>query len=174
MVNLKRASCVAAVIATLQVGGAARQRSGAPQDEINPPTVQDQDLILGAWQLDLPRSTFSPGPPPRSEIRSYQEEHEGIKAEILTVNPDGSKTHMEYIAGFNDVVAAVTGSQQTDAIRMRKLDSYTAESQLSYGGAIVGRARRVISKDGLTLTITLDRTAPVAVHNVEVFRRAGQ
>jgi len=169
MSTMTRIWCIAAiVIATLQLNAAAQQRS---QDETNPPTVQDQELVLGGWELDLSRSMFSPGPPPRSEIRSYQEEHEGIKAEILTVNADGSKTHMSYVASFNDVVAVVTGSQQTDAIRMRKIDPYTAESQLSAGGKLVGVARRVVSKDGQTLTITLERTAPVPAKNVEVFRR---
>lgn len=166
----KRISCIAAVVATLQLGIFAQQRSSSPADETNPPTVQDQELVLGAWELDLTRSTFSPGPPPRSEIRSYQEGHEGIKAEILTVNADGTKTLMEYTASFN-VIAAVTGSPQTDEIRMQKVDAYTAESNLSYGGKQVGIARRVVSKDGQTLTIMLERTAPSAVHNVEVFKR---
>jgi hypothetical protein len=171
---MKRICCAAAVIAMLQLGAAAQQRPSVPPDEANPPTAQDQDLVLGAWELDLTRSTFSPGPAPRSEIRSYQEEHEGIKAEILTVNADGSKVHMEYMASFNDVLAVVTGSQQTDAIRMRRIDAYTAESRLSYQGQPVGVARREVSRDGQTLTITLDRSAPTAAHNVEVYRRVGQ
>ena len=172
MLIAKHIWCAAAVVvATLQVGVIAQQRSSAPPDVTNPPTVQEQDLVLGAWELDLSRSTFSPGPPPRSEIRSYQEEHEGIKAEILTVNADGTRTHMEYTASFNDVIAAVTGSQQTDAIRMRRVDAYTAESSLSYLGNPIGVARRVVSKDGQTLTITLDRTAPGVVRNIEVYRR---
>jgi hypothetical protein len=170
MFTMRRAWGIAAVVvATLQLGLAGAQQPR--QDDTNPPTVQEQELVLGAWELDLSRSMFSPGPPPRSEIRSYQEGHEGIKAEILTVNADGSKVHMEYVASFNDIIAAVTGSQQTDAIRMRKIDAYTAESQLSFGSKPVGRARRVVSMDGQTLTITLDRTAPIMVHNVEVYRR---
>jgi len=168
---ISRLCCAAVVVATLQLGATAQQRSSAPPEEANPPTLQDQDLVLGAWELDLSRSTFSPGPPPRSEIRSYQEEHEGIKAEILTVNADGTKTHMQYVASFNDIVAVVTGSHQTDAIRMRKVDPYTAESRLSYQGQTVGMARRVVAQDGQTLTITLERTAPAMVHNVEVYRR---
>lgn len=177
MFTITRSWCLAAVIlATLQVGATAQQGPSSPPPrptaaDINPPTVQEQELVLGAWELDLSRSMFSPGPPPQSEIRSYQEEHEGIKAEILTVNADGSKTHMSYVASFNDVVAVVTGSQQTDAIRLRKLDAWTAESVLSFAGKAVGRARRVVSKDGQTLTITLERTAPTAAHNVEVYRR---
>ena len=130
-------------------------------------------MFLGAWQLDLSRSSFMPGPPPRGEIRSYQDEHEGIKAEILTTNADGTKTHMEYLASYNEVVALVTGTGQTDRIRMRRVDPFTAETELSYRGQVVGHARRQISPDGMTLTITLDRTAPTTVHNVEVYKRVG-
>jgi hypothetical protein len=173
MTKVSRALSIAVVMTTLQLGAAAQQRSTPPADEINAPTVQDHDLVLGAWELDLSRSTFSPGPPPRAEIRSYQEEHEGIKAIILTTNADGSKTRMEYVASFNDVMSMVTGSSQTDAIRLRKIDEYTAESQLSFQGKPVGRAQRVVSRDGQTMTITLDRTAPVGVHSVYVFKRVG-
>jgi hypothetical protein len=168
-----RALSIAAVVATLQLVVVAQQRTSPPVAEGNPPTVQDQELVLGAWELDLARSTFSPGPPPRAEIRSYQEEHEGIKAIIVTTDAAGVKTQMEYVASFNDIVATVTGSGQTDAIRMRKIDPYTSESQLSFQGKLVGRAQRVVSQDGQTLTITLDRTAPTVVHNVNVYKRVG-
>ena len=30
----------------------------------------EQDLLLGSWQLDLVKSRYTPGPPPRSEVRT--------------------------------------------------------------------------------------------------------
>lgn len=171
MITSFRVFCAAAVMATLPLGAMAQQRVSPSQEDVNPPTVQEQDLVLGAWELDLSRSSFMPGPPPLSEIRSYQEEHEGIKADILTTNADGTKTHMEYVSSFNELTAMVTGSSRTDAIRLRKVDAYTAEGQLSYQGKASGRTRRVVSPDGRTLTITLDRTAPTVEHNVYVYRR---
>ena len=171
MSKVIRALSAAAIVATLQLGAAAQQRSSTPADESNPPTVQDQEPLLGAWELDLSRSTFSPGPPPKGEVRSYQEEHEGIKAIILTTHADGSKTRMEYVASFNAPTAVVSGSQQTDGIRLKFIDSYTAEGELLYQGKPVGRTRRVVSKDGSTMTISLDRTAPTVAKNVFVYRR---
>lgn len=168
-----RAFSIAAIVVTLELGAAAQQRSSPPGDETNSPTVQDQEMVLGAWELDLSRSTFSPGPSPRGEIRSYQEEHEGIKAIILTTNADGSKTRMEYVASFNTPTAMVSGSPQTDAIRLKIVDPYTAEGDLSYQGKSVGRTRRVVARDGQTMTITLDRTSPATVHNVFVYKRVG-
>src|SRR5689334_7483021 len=91
----------AVAVITILHHGAAAQQARPPQDETNSPTVQEQDMLLGAWELDLDRSTFSPGPPPKGEVRSYQEEHEGIKADIVTTNADGTKVRMEYLSSFN-------------------------------------------------------------------------
>jgi len=64
-----------------------------------------------------------------------------------------------------------TGSETSDAIRMRQIDAFTAEAELSLAGRVVGQTRRVVSPDGMTMTITLRRDAPVAVNNVTVYRR---
>jgi len=140
-----------------------------PAAQTPAPTVQDQDLVLGTWVLDLKRSTFQPGPAPRGQVRSYQQEHEGIKAQIKTVQPDGNEVVIEYVASYNDVVALVTGAGGLDAVKMRKIDANTAEETLMSGGNPVGMARRVISPDGKTRTIALTRTAPTPVKNVEVY-----
>ena len=93
------------------------------------------------------------------------------RGDYTFTDADGMKTRMEYVASFNVPTATVAGSQQTDAIRLKIVDRYTAEGELSYQGKPVGRTRRVVSQDGMTMTITLDRTAPATVHNVFVYRR---
>jgi hypothetical protein len=131
----------------------------------------EQDPIVGTWELDVAASTFMPGPPLRSELRVYEPEHEGIKATVVTTYADGRRTTFEYVTSYNDVTAAVTGSQTSDAIRMRKVDAYTAEAVLLLGGSIVGQTSRVVAQDRRTMTITLRRTAPVVVNDVTVYRR---
>ena len=167
----KRPWCAAAVFALLQSAATAQQTPVRPPDQLHPPSVQEQDLVLGTWVLDLSQSTFMPGPAPRQEIRSYEQGHEGIKAEILTTTAEGQQNRIEYVASYNDVVALVTGSREVDAIRLRKIDPYTAEARLTMAGADVGHARRVISRDGTTMTITFERDRPMPVHNVAVYRR---
>ena len=134
-------------------------------------SVTDVDPVVGTWELDVAASIFVPGPPPKSEIRLYEPEHEGIKATVATTYADGRRTVFEYITSYNDVTAAVTGSETSDAIRMRQIDAFTAEAELSLAGRVVGQTRRVVSPDGMTMTITLRRDAPVAVNNVTVYRR---
>ena len=122
-------------------------------------------------RLDPSRSKFSPGPGPTAETRTYQFEHEGLKARIVTSFADGQQSSVEYVASYNDVVALVTGSKEVDAIKMRKIDARTAESTLSQGGKVVGTARRVISPDGRTMTITVKRDQPTPLNNVSVYSK---
>ena len=134
-------------------------------------TPGEQDPIVGTWELDLTASKFMPGPAPRAELRVYEPEHEGIKATIVTTAADGRRTSFEYVTSYNDVIAAVTGSQTSDAVKMRKVDAYTAEADLLLGGRIVGHTTRIVARDRQTMTITLRRTAPVEVNDVNVYRR---
>jgi hypothetical protein len=150
------------VVLTMPIGLAAAQ---------DQPSSIEVDPVIGSWQLDVAASAFDPGPPPKSEFRLYEAEHEGIKATVVTTYADGRTTTFEYVTSFNDVTSAVTGSGTSDAVRMRKVDTNTAEADLFLGGQVVGQTRRVISTDGQTMTITLKRSAPVAVSNVTVYRR---
>ena len=133
--------------------------------------VHELDAVIGTWQLDLARSTFNPGPSPKAEVRIYEPEHEGIKTTIKAQQADGAATTVEFVASDNEVIAAVTGSTTVDAIQMKRIDDLTAEAVLRQGGAAVGTARRVIARDGRTMTITVTRKGPQPVSNVSVYRR---
>jgi hypothetical protein len=147
----------------------AQTRASEPR--VPDDAITEVDPVVGTWELDIAASTFAPGPPPKSEIRVYEPEHEGIKATVVTTYADGRRIIFEYVTSYNDVIAAVTGSDTSDAIRMRKVDAFTAEAELSLAGRIVGGTRRVISRDGQRMTIELHRDAPVVVNNVTVYRR---
>jgi hypothetical protein len=153
------ATLVMAFVATL---GAQETRS---------PSTTPNDPIVGRWELDLSKSTFNPGPPPQRELRLYEPEHEGIKATVAITDAGGRTTTFEYVTSYNEVTSAVTGSETSDAVRMRKIDDYTVEGELAQNGRVVGRTRRVVSRDGRTMTITLRREIPTRVTNELVYRR---
>ena len=52
---------LAAVASFFSEGGRMRAQSVAAE----------QDALLGSWQLDLAKSRYVPGPPPRSETRMH-------------------------------------------------------------------------------------------------------
>ena len=155
---------VATTLLALFVATLGAQQAG-------PSPNADSDPILGRWELDLSKSTFNPGPPPQRELRLYEPEHEGIKATVAITDANGRTTTFEYVTSYNDVVSAVTGSETSDSVRMRKIDTYTTEGELSQGGRVVGHTRRVVSRDGQTMTITLRRELPTRVSNELIYRR---
>jgi hypothetical protein len=47
------------------------------------------DPVIGTWKLNLAKSTFSPGPAPKSQTRTYADSAQGTKLTIKTTAADG-------------------------------------------------------------------------------------
>jgi hypothetical protein len=133
--------------------------------------TSDQDRLLGVWTLNVAKSKFLSSPAPKGQTRTYETHPNGIKATIETTYADGKSTTIQYVASYDSVEYPVTGSLQFDAIAMKKIDDFTAEAHLSHAGKGIASARRVISEDGLTMTVTLRRMAVGGeeLTNVSVF-----
>jgi hypothetical protein len=131
----------------------------------------EQDLLLGSWQLDLAKSRYTPGPPPRSEVRTYVRDKEGTKGTIRRHRDDGREEVIEYRADF-DHEYPVMGTAAYDTIRLKRIDPYTAEAVLSHAGRVFGTARRTISEDGRTLTITFrQEDQGILESNIAIYRK---
>ena len=55
------------------------------------------DPILGTWKLNLVKSRFLPGPPSRTEIRTYEQQSDGVKVAIRTVDSKGKPATSVYL-----------------------------------------------------------------------------
>jgi hypothetical protein len=134
-------------------------------------TAAEQGLLIGAWQLDLVKSRYTPGPPPRSEVRTYMRDKEGVKGTIRRRLQDGREEVIEYRADF-DHEYPVMGAAAYDTIRLKRIDAHTAEAVLSHAGRVFGTARRTVSDDGRTLTITFrQENQGILESNVAVYRK---
>ena len=134
------------------------------------PAKPDQEYLIGIWRLDLLRSRYSPGPPPKSETRTYTRDGEGLKGVVDRYLADGREETIEYRANF-DQEYPVSGTDAYDAVTFKRIDARTAQAVLSHAGQVFGIARRVISEDGQTMTITFRREASTVVNNVAVYRK---
>jgi hypothetical protein len=152
---------VLAVAILLLVAPAARSQSAAKSD---------QDVVLGVWKVDLAKSRYYPGPPPLSETRTFTRDKDGVKGIVLRRNADGREERIEYRADF-DQEYPVSGTEAYDAVRFRRIDDYTSDAVLSHAGRVFGTARRVISKDGRTMTVTFRQEDPSLVKNVIVYSK---
>ena len=83
---------------------------------------------------------------------------------------DGREERIEYRADF-DQEYPVSGNEAYDAVRFRRIDAYTSDAVLSHAGRVFGTARRVISPDGRTMTITFRQEDPSLVKNVVVYSK---
>jgi hypothetical protein len=64
------------------------------------------------------------------------------------------------------------GTEAYDTIRLRRVDERTAEVVLSHAGRVYGRARRVVSEDGRTLTIAFRQgDRETFTNNVAIYRK---
>jgi uncharacterized protein (DUF1778 family) len=132
--------------------------------------IPADDRVLGTWVLVIEKSRFDPGPPPRSQTRTYQAHPDGVKATIRTVAANGNTTNIQYTAKYDSVEYPVLGSVDSDAITLKRIDEFTAEANLGHAGKVIGTAKRVISKDGKTMTISYRGTAEgLQVSNVSVY-----
>ena len=142
--------------------GAARAAEQAALD--NEPTY-----LIGTWRLNVAKSKYSPGPQVKTETRVYKRGADGIEGLVTRTYSDGRSEKFEYIANFGREYM-VTGNPQYDAVTLRRVDEYASEAVLTHAGAVYGVARREISPDGKSMTITFDRkNADTPVHNVAVY-----
>jgi hypothetical protein len=158
------------------------------------------DPAIGTWELNLAKSQFEPGPPPKSQVRTYEVppqmtqprvravDAEG-KAKIVTyptppaaevvrmtakgVDADGKATLTEYTAGYDGKDYLFTGNPNADTISLKRIDDLTVEATTKKAGEIVSSGTRAVSKDGAVMTITLKGTNAKGerVNNTLVFDR---
>ena len=127
------------------------------------------DRLLGTWRLDVAKSKYVPGPPPLSETRIYSKEPGGLKGVIQRRLADGREETIEYGADF-DHEYPVSGTKTYDAVKFKRIDALTAEAVLSHAGRVFGTARRTVSEDGRTMTITFRRDeGRDVVRNVAIY-----
>jgi hypothetical protein len=127
----------------------------------------------GTWKLNVTKSTYTPGPPPKSATITFEENGDGIKRTGGSVDAQGKTTPFEYTAKYDGKDYPVAGPDWNDAIALKRIDDQTAESTLKKSGKAVGNARRVVSKDGkvMTLTITATNSKGEKMHNVAVYEK---
>jgi hypothetical protein len=131
------------------------------------------DASVGTWKLNVAKSTFKPGTPPAAETRIYKAQPKGVKTTVSTTWADRMTTTVEYPANYDGKDYPVSGSRDVDAVALSRMDDYTSAATLKHAGREIGVARRVVSRDGKTMTISYKgvNTRGDLVDNVAVYDR---
>jgi hypothetical protein len=134
------------------------------------------DRHAGTWKLNVEKSSFSPGPPLTSQIRTYESYREryrgeGVKASVETIDADGNRTTGGYVAFFDGTSYPPTDDPSVLTLSLIRVDASTFVATLRRGRSIVMTTRNVVSPDGRTIKLTERGTSEDGqpVYNVQVY-----
>lgn len=131
-------------------------------------SAQEPPGLTGTWKLDLGKSTFSPGPPPRSMTITYTSDGQRLTIAVDVVPAGGSPQHHEVTVGYDGKDYPVAGDPAADMIRLKRISSTVSESIFTKGGKIIAVNRRTLSADGRVLTVVTEGTTADGRHRKEV------
>ncbi|MGB2887414.1 MAG: hypothetical protein WBC04_06955 [Candidatus Acidiferrales bacterium] len=123
--------------------------------------LAQSDPVIGTWKLNLAKSKFDPGPPPKSQMRTYEAQGDAVKLSVEGTAADGSTVAYGYIASEDGKDYPITGSgvpSGADSVAVKRINANAVELTLKKDGKAIETARRVVSKDGKLLTINVKGT----------------
>lgn len=122
-------------------------------------SAQAPDPASGTWELNLAKSKYVPASlAPRSQTRTYQVTGDQETARHTGVDAQGNPALIEFTVTHDGKAHPVKGYADWDSISMKRIDTHTTEFMQSRSGKVTLTGRRVVSKDGKTMTITAKGT----------------
>ena len=132
------------------------------------PLLAQDDPLIGTWKLNLTKSTFHFSAAPQSNVHRYEPfGTDGVTATADVVDGDGRKIHFTYSIKFDGKFYPVIGDPARDMTSLKRLDLYTGEGANMKDGKVINTSRHVLSKDGKTLTVTLNGAKGVDIRIYE-------
>jgi hypothetical protein len=131
------------------------------------------DPGLGVWRLNVAKSTYSPGPAPKSATTTITAAGAGVKVVVDQVFADGPR-HWEYTANNDGKDVAVTGNNpDADMIARTRINATTVQTVLKKAGKVTVTQTSVVSSDGKTRTVTVKGVSASGqkVSNVAVYEK---
>ena len=125
------------------------------------------------WVLNVAKSTYVPGPPPRSQTTTLFTARQSIKVISQTIDGKGKLSVVEYREAAHGQDVPVTGSRAFDSVSIKSIDANTTKATRKKDGRVVQTATRVSSADGTTFTLTTVGTDERGrrIHDVAVFEK---
>jgi hypothetical protein len=138
-----------------------------------PADAQSKDSFAGTWRANIAKSTYNPGPTPKSVVSVYEAAGQGYKVSVKNESAAGMVEY-SYTTNLDGKDSPVTGNNPiADTVAVRRIDARTLELVNKKGGKVTTTQRNVLSADGKTRTVTTTGTDAKGqkVNNVAVFER---
>ena len=136
--------------------------------------AQAKDPFLGNWALNVAKSKYSPGPPPKSQTSTYEAAGKGYKISVRSTPATGAVQEWSYSTNLDGKPAKITGiNPNADMAVTKRLDAMTLEVVYMKDGKETTRQRNVVAADGKTRTVTTTGVDGLGnkVNNVAVYEK---
>jgi hypothetical protein len=133
------------------------------------------DPLIGTWQLNTAKSSFSPGPTPQSATVKFEVAGDGVKQTVTNTSAAGTTVTFSMTYKFDGKDYPVAGDASRDTVSWSRPDPFTLIGNSKKGDKVTITQRRVLSADGKTFTtITTGTNArSQSVNNTEFFEKEG-
>jgi hypothetical protein len=113
------------------------------------------DSSVGTWKLNLGKSSFTPGPAPRSRTITIKVwGNDGVKYTAAGIDADGNASLWEYQVKYDGKFMPYKGNPRADMISYIRIDANTIDSITQLKGVPGMKARATVSADGKTRTLS--------------------
>jgi hypothetical protein len=99
--------------------------------------AQTTDPYVGTWTLDVAKSTYKPGPAPKSTTVVVEAAGKGLKVSVDAVGADGTPMKWGYTTMRDGKDAPVTGNPNYDAVALTQSTPTTATAIYKKAGKVV-------------------------------------
>jgi len=131
------------------------------------------DPFVGTWKLNIAKSTYKPGPPPKSVTLTGVAAGQGVQVTADAVGATGTETHTIFTITYDGKFHPITGSQVADANAAFRSAPNTFEYAYTKDGSLVQTGTYAFAADGKSLTIATKGISVLAagqsVDNVAVY-----
>lgn len=137
-------------------------------------SAQAKDPFVGSWKLNVAKSKYSPGPPPKSIAATYEAAGKGYKISVRNESASGPVQEFSFTTNLDGQDVPVTGTNMNaDMVAVRRIDANTIEMVNKKGGKATTTQRNVVAADGKSRTVTTTGTDGQGqkVNNVTVFEK---
>lgn len=133
--------------------------------------VHASDPLAGIWELNLEKSKYNPGPPPKSQTRTYEVTGQQVRMISKSIGAKGNEIVHQFSAMRDGKDYPFEGWAIADTVSLTPVDTFTMTVTQKKAGEVVVTGTNVISKDGKTMTISIKFTTPTGqqVDNLMVF-----
>jgi hypothetical protein len=110
---------------------------------------------LGTWKADAAKSTYSPGPAPRSQTLTYQADGQALRVTVETIDAQGNPQKQVLLFLDDGKSHPIMGVPAYDAASYKMVNDSTYWLIRTKGGKLVQTLTSVLAADGKIETTTI-------------------